>query len=93
MFFLLSGEGKTDIGAGKGSASICERRGLFSRSNGSRDRQIVEAKHNYSILDERVALSLNGASLIGPANLKRQRKKQTAFAGKEAGQGNSLFLR
>ncbi len=51
MFFLLSGEGGTDIGAGRGNAAICESDDFLAGPMAVVVDKIVEAKHNYCLLD------------------------------------------
>jgi len=51
MFFLLSGEGVTDMGAGSSAATICEGEDYLVGPMAVIVAKIVEAKHDYSILD------------------------------------------
>ena len=51
MFFLLSGEGITDIGVGKGASIICEGEDFVVGPMASIVAKVVEANHDYSILD------------------------------------------
>jgi hypothetical protein len=51
MFFLLSGEGVTDLGAGQVDKVICEGEDYLVGPMAMIMAQIVEAQHHYSILD------------------------------------------
>lgn len=51
MYFLLSGEGVTDMGAGRANQPICEGKDFLVGPMAIIVAKIVEAKHSYSILD------------------------------------------
>ena len=51
MYFLLSGEGLTDIGTDKGAATICEGNDFVVGPMAMIVSKIVECKHDYSIFD------------------------------------------
>ena len=51
MFFLLSGEGVTDMGAGTGAAPICEGKEFLIGPMAYILAKVIEAQHDYSILD------------------------------------------
>lgn len=51
MYFLLSGEGVTDMGAGKGAATICEGEDFLVGPMATIVANVVEARHDYSVLD------------------------------------------
>ena len=51
MYFLLSGEGLTDIGTDKGAATICEGNDFVVGPMAIIVSKIVECKHDYSIFD------------------------------------------
>jgi len=75
MFFLLSGEGVTDIGAGKKDTPLCQGEDFVRGPMAVIVDQIVQARHSYSILD--------GACGFVPEKHLTQRARELKAAKKE----------
>ena len=63
MFFLLSGEGVTDMGSGNATTTICEGKDYFVGPMAIIVAKVVEAQHDYSIRDVASFLRLPGKKL------------------------------
>lgn len=71
MFFLLSGEGATDMGAANASAAICEGDDFVVGPMAMFVARIVEAKHDYWILD-------GACGFVSESGLNRRAKRLKA---------------
>lgn len=91
MFFLLSGEGVTDIGAGKGAATICEGEDFLVGPMAIVVSKVVEAKHDYSILDGACGF-LSEGSLAERAGELKAAKKQLRLPGKKQAKETRYFF-
>jgi hypothetical protein len=82
MFFLLSGEGITDMGSAKAATVICEGEDYFVGPMAIIVAKIVEAKHHYSILDGACGFISEGTVAQRASELKAI-KKQLRLPGKK----------
>jgi hypothetical protein len=91
MFFLLSGEGVTDMGAGKTDAPVCEGADFFVGPMAMIVAQVVESQHNYSILDGACGfVSENG--LTHRAGELKAVKKALRLPGKKQAKETRYFF-
>ncbi len=91
MFFLLSGEGVTDMGAGQGSATICEGEEFLVGPMAKIVAKVVEAKHDYSILDGACGF-VSESGLVHRAGELKATKKQMGLPGKKQAKETRYFF-
>ena len=91
MFFLLSGEGVTDMGAGPRAATICEGEDFLVGPMASIVAKVVEAKHHYSILDGACGFISEGSVAHRAKELKAD-KKQLRLPGKKQAKETRYFF-
>jgi hypothetical protein len=91
MFFLLSGEGVTDMGAGTEVATICEGENFFLGPMATIVAKIVEAKHQYSILDGACGFVSEGSVAHRAVELKAVKKKLRLPGKKQAKETRYFF--
>jgi hypothetical protein len=91
MFFLLSGEGVTDMGAGPRAATICEGEDFLVGPMANIVAKVVEAKHHYSILDGACGFISEG-SLAHRAKELKAVKKQLRLPGKKQAKETGYFF-
>lgn len=84
MFFLLSGEGVTDMGTGQETLTICEGEDFLVGPMASIVAKIVEAKHQYSILDGACGFVSKGSVAHRRKELKAVKKKLRLPGKKQA---------
>lgn len=82
MFFLLSGEGNTDMGAGRNPAMICEGEDFIVGPMAEIVAKIVEANFDYSILDGGCGF-ISEKTLTNRAAQLKAVKKQLQLTGKK----------
>ncbi len=91
MFFLLSGEGVTDMGAGQGAATICEGQDFLVGPMASLVARVVEARHDYSILDGACGFISEGRVADRAEELKAV-KKRLRLPGKKQAKETRYFF-
>lgn len=91
MFFLLSGEGVTDMGAGKGATTICEGEDFLVGPMATIVGKVVEAKHDYSILGGACGFISEGSVAHRAEELKAV-KKQLRLPGKKQAKETRYFF-
>jgi len=91
MFFLLSGEGITDMGSGKAATTICEGDDFFAGPMAVVVAKIVEAQHNYSLLDGACGFISEGGVAHRASELKAA-KKQLRLPGKKQAKETRYFF-
>jgi len=91
MFFLLSGEGITDMGANKGAATICDGDEFVVGPMALVVAEVVEARYGYSILNGACGL-LSEASLTERAGELKAAKKQLRLPGKKQAKETRYFF-
>lgn len=91
MFFLLSGEGITDMGCVKAATTICEGDDFFAGPMAVVVAKIVEAQHNYSILDGACGFVSEGSVAHRGSELKAT-KKQLRLPGKKQAKETRYFF-
>jgi hypothetical protein len=91
MFFLLSGEGVTDMGAGKGAATVVEGEDFLQGPMAIIVNKVVEAKHKYSIFDGACGLIFEG-NLSDRAKELKAVKKQLRLPGKKQTKETRYFF-
>jgi HPt (histidine-containing phosphotransfer) domain-containing protein len=91
MFFLVSGEGVTDIGAGQLDQAICEDGEFVVGPMTIIIAQIVEAAHKYSILDGACGF-VSKTRLIQRASQLKTVKKQLRLPGKKQAKETRYFF-
>jgi len=91
MFFLLSGEGVTDMGAGQGAATICEGEDFLVGPMASIVAKVVEAKHDYSILGGACGFISEGSVAHRAEELKAVKKKLRLPGKKQAKETRYFF--
>jgi hypothetical protein len=84
VFFLLSGEGVTDMGTGQETLTICEGEDFLVGPMASIVAKIVEAKHQYSILDGACGFVSKGSVAHRRKELKAVKKKLRLPGKKQA---------
>ncbi len=77
MYFLLSGEGPTDMGVGTGAAVICEGDDYQCGPMAILVDQIVESKHNYSLLEAKCCGFVSEDRIAARAGQLKWAKKKT----------------
>jgi len=82
MYFLLSGEGVTDMGSGQGAAMICEGRDFRVGPMATIVAKVVEARHGYSILSGACGY-ISRSSLAEHAGVVKANSKQLRLPGKK----------
>src|SRR5262249_725770 len=90
-FFLLSGEGVTDMGTAKAQTPVCEGDDYFVGPMAIIVAKIVEAKHNYSILDGACGLVPEGG-ITHRANEVKEAKKQLRLPVKKQEKETRYFF-
>ena len=91
MFFLLSGEGVTDMGAGRSDNEICEGADYFVGPMAVIVAQIVEARHRYSIFEGACGFVPERAIIERSAELKAVRKGPLLPGKKRARETHYFF--
>lgn len=91
MFFLLSGEGVSDIGAANGAAAICEGEDFVVGPMAVVVSKVVEAKHDYSILLGTCGF-ISERSLVQRAGELKAAKKQLRLPGKKQAKETHYFF-
>ncbi len=91
MFFLLSGEGITDMGAAKAATTICEGDDFIVGPMAIVVEKIVEARHNYSILDGACGFISEDSVAHRGSELKAT-KKQLRLPGKKQAKETRYFF-
>lgn len=91
MFFLLSGEGVTDIGAGQGATTIHEGEDFLLGPMAIIVAKVVEARHKYSILEGACGF-ISKASLVDRAKELKAAKKQLRLPGPKQAKETRYFF-
>jgi len=91
MYFLLSGEGITDMGAGQSSSTICEGDDYVVGPTAIIVAKIVEARHQYSILDGACGF-VSENKLADRATELKAVKKQLRLPGKKQAKETRYFF-
>lgn len=91
MFFLLSGEGITDMGSNKAATTICDGDDFFAGPMAVVVAKIVEAQHNYSILEGACGFISEGSVAHRASELKAA-KKQLRLPGKKQAKETRYFF-
>jgi hypothetical protein len=91
MFFLLSGEGVTDMGSGNATTTICEGKDYFVGPMAIIVAKVVEAQHDYSILDGACGFISEGTVAQRASELKAV-KKQLRLPGKKQAKETRYFF-
>lgn len=91
MYFLLSGEGVTDMGSGRGAATICEGEEFLVGPMATIVAKVVEAKHGYSILAGACGFISEGKIAERAAELKDVKKKMGLPGKKHAKETRYFF--
>lgn len=91
MFFLLSGEGVTDMGTGKDAVTICDGGDFVVGPMAIIVAKIVEAKHDYSMLDGACGFISEGNVAQRARELKAA-KKQLRLPGKKQAKETRYFF-
>lgn len=92
MYFLLSGEGITDMGAGKTAATICEGDNFTAGPMAIVVAKIVEARHNYSILHGACGYISEGQITRRARQLKAS-PKQPRLPGKKQAKETGYYFK
>jgi len=91
MYFLLSGEGITDMGSGQVAGMICEGSDYLVGPMAMVAAKIVEAKHSYSILDGACGF-ISESSLCQRAGELKDAKKQLRLPGRRQAKETRYFF-
>lgn len=91
MYFLLSGEGVTDMGAGQKAFKICEGEDFLIGPMACIVAKIVEAKHHYSILNGACGFVSEGSVAQRAEELKAVKKKLRLPGKKQAKETRYFF--
>jgi hypothetical protein len=91
MYFLLSGEGPSDIGSNKGTAAIAEGADFVVGPMAQIVDLLVERKHNYSMLLGACGF-VSEQQLSNRAHDRRQSGRKIAFPGKRKGLETRYFF-
>ena len=91
MYFLLSGEGVTDMGAGKGAATICEGEDFLVGPMATIVAKVVEARHDYSVLDGACGFISERSVAQRAGELKAVRKQLRLPGTKQAKETRYFF--
>jgi len=91
MFFLLSGEGVTDIGASESATTICEGDDFFIGPMAIVVAKIVEAQHDYSILDGACGF-ISESNVASRAGELKTARKQLRLPGKKQAKETRYFF-
>src|SRR5487761_1955 len=91
MFFLLSGEGVTDMGAAQADIPICEGEDYLVGPMAMIVAQIVEAQHHYSIFDGACGFVSKGV-LVQRAREPKAAKKELRLPGKKRAKETRYFF-
>lgn len=91
MYFLLSGEGISDMGTAKAGTAICEGDDFFVGPMAIVVAKIVEAQHGYSILDGACGFISEGRVAYRAGELKAARK-QLRLPGKRQAKETRYFF-
>jgi hypothetical protein len=92
MFFLLSGEGVTDIGVGKKNSAVCEREDFFVGPMAIIVDQVVEPAYDFSILDIGCCGFVSEAYIAKRASGLKAVKKKARFPGKKRAKETRYFF-
>jgi hypothetical protein len=90
MYFLFSGEGKTDMGTSKAAIPICEGDDFLVGPMTIVVAKVVEAKHNYSILNGACGF-VSKVGLVDRAVELKAVKKQMGLPGKKQAKETRYF--
>jgi hypothetical protein len=91
MYFLLSGEGVTDMGAGKVAVDICEGEDFVVGPMATIVAKIVEATHDYSILEGACGF-ISERRVAQRAEELKAVKKQLRLPGKKQAKETRYFF-
>lgn len=91
MFFLLSGEGITDMGSGNAATTICEGDDFFVGPMAIVVAKIVQAQHKYSILGGACGF-ISESSVAHRASELKATKKQLRLPGKKQAKETRYFF-
>jgi len=91
MFFLLSGEGVTDIGASESATTICEGDDFYVGPMAIVVAKIVEAQHDYSILDGACGF-FSESNVVSRAGELKAARKQLRLPGKKQAKETRYFF-
>jgi hypothetical protein len=91
MYFLLSGEGVADIGAGQSPSAICEGNDFLVGPMSIIVERIVEARHKYSILEGACGF-VSERHLVQRADQLKAVKKQLRLPGKKQAKETRYFF-
>jgi len=91
MYFLLSGEGVTDMGSGSGAATICEGEEFLVGPMATIVAKVVEAKHDYSIIEGACGF-VSEVSVGHRAGELKAAKKQLRLPGKKQAKETRYFF-
>jgi hypothetical protein len=92
MYFLLSGEGVTDMGAARGNTEICEGEHFFVGPMAVIVAKIVESKHGYCILDGKCGFVSENRLSRRAKELFRSKKK-LVLPGKDRATETAQFYK
>jgi hypothetical protein len=92
MFFLLSGEGVTDMGAGDTNAAVCEGEDFLAGPMAILVDQIVEKRHAYSILEVGCCGYVSESRLVERAGELKAGKKGLRLPGKKRAKETRYFF-
>jgi len=92
MYFLFSGEGPTDLGIGVGNAELYEGDGYHHGPMTVIVDQIVEEKHEYSLLETGYCGFVPKQMLVGRASELKAAKKILGLPGKKRAKETRYFF-
>ena len=91
MFFLLSGEGITDMGSAKTATTICEGDDFVAGPMAVVVAKVVEARHKYSIIKGACGFISEGSVAHRASELKTAKKKLRLPGKKQAKETRYFF--
>jgi hypothetical protein len=92
MFFLLSGEGVTDMGVGKKDAAVCEGEHFLAGPMAIIVDQVVEPSYGFSILDAECCGYVSETSVAKRASRLKAAKKEARLPGKKRAKETRYFF-
>ncbi|HUY36848.1 MAG TPA: hypothetical protein VMV69_29280 [Pirellulales bacterium] len=92
MFFLFSGEGITDLGAGNSDAVVCQGHDYFVGPMAIMADHVVEGKHGYSIVDAGCCGYVSERNLSNAAVELKTAKKSLGLPGKKRAKETRYFF-
>ena len=93
MYFLLSGEGPTDMGLCAGNSTVCEGNMHKEGPMAIIVSQIVEQQFNFSFMDTRYYSFISKSKLVEIAKQCKVRKKSLILPGKKRQKETAYFYR